>query len=166
VVRIATNASHKPTSKPTVNDRKAAGPDSAATDDEARDVVRFGGQHGVLADKSGPKFQVHRRGGRRSRDKGARGERALASFLQAHGFAAEKISGMYRPGADLSVPILGLDRAVEVKVRSHGFQQLYAWLVERDFLVVRQDRREPLVVVPLRLAIEIARVAERGKATS
>jgi hypothetical protein len=30
-------------------------------------------------------------GGRRSRDKGARAERVLVRFLQAHGFAAERV---------------------------------------------------------------------------
>jgi hypothetical protein len=31
--------------------------------------------------------------------------------LQEQGFAAEKISGMYRPGHDITVPLLGVDRA-------------------------------------------------------
>jgi hypothetical protein len=101
--------------------------------------------------------------GRRSRDKGARGERALVKFLQGHGFAAEKISRMYRRGADVSVPVCGRDLEIEVKCRGNGFGQLYAWLVERDLLVLRADRREPLVVLPLKLAAEIALAAERGK---
>jgi Holliday junction resolvase len=47
--------------------------------------------------------------GRRSRNKGMRGERALVRFFQSHGLAAGKISGMYRPGADLSLPLLGVE---------------------------------------------------------
>ena len=35
--------------------------------------------------------------GRRSRDKGARTERAIAKVLQANGFAAAKISRVYQP---------------------------------------------------------------------
>jgi hypothetical protein len=101
--------------------------------------------------------------GRRSRDKGARGERALVKFLQGHGLAAEKISRMYRRGADVSVPLLGLDREVEVKCRANGFRELYAWLEGRDFLVIRADRNQPLVIVPLKLAAEIAVAAERGR---
>jgi hypothetical protein len=50
----------------------------------------------------------------------------------------------------------------EVKVRAHGFGQLYAWLDGREILIVRQDRCEPLVVLPLRLAAEIAGYAERS----
>jgi len=57
-------------------------------------------------------------GGRYSRDKGNRVERAIVRLLQAQGFAAEKVSRMYRPGADISVPLLGIDRDVEVKCRS------------------------------------------------
>jgi hypothetical protein len=52
--------------------------------------------------------------GRRSRDKGNRTERAIVRVLQAHGLAATKISGMYKPGADISMPLLVTDRAVEV----------------------------------------------------
>ena len=50
----------------------------------------------------------------------------------------------------------GVDRVVEVKVRAKGFAQLYAWLVNRDILIVRADRSEPLVILPLKLAAEIA----------
>jgi Holliday junction resolvase len=99
--------------------------------------------------------------GRHSRNKGSRAELALVKFLQAEGFAAEKLSRMYRPGPDLSVPLLGRDLAVEVKIRSDGFRELYRWLDGgADLLIVRADRCEPLVVIPLRLAAEIALAAE------
>jgi Holliday junction resolvase len=97
--------------------------------------------------------------GRRSRDKGNRTERAIVRVLQAHGLAATKISGMYKPGADISMQILGSDRAVEVKCRAAGFQQLYDWLHQRDVLIVKSDHQEPLVVVRLSLAAEIAKRA-------
>jgi len=100
---------------------------------------------------------------RRSRDKGQRAERLVVRLPQDQGIAAEKISGMYMPGADISVPLLGRDLAVESKVRANGFRELYAWLQGRDILVVHADRREPLVVLPMRLAIEIARAAEGRK---
>jgi hypothetical protein len=58
------------------------------------------------------------RGGRRSRDKGNRAERALVHLLQAAGFAAERIplsgSAGGRFTGDITVPLLGLDRRVEV----------------------------------------------------
>jgi Holliday junction resolvase len=64
-------------------------------------------------------------GGRASRDKGNRGERALVRFLQGHGFAAERIplSGSMRGrfGGDVSLPLLGVDRRLEVKCRADEF---------------------------------------------
>ena len=106
-------------------------------------------------------------GGRASRQKGNRTERALVHVLQEHGFAAERVplSGAARGrfGGDLSVPLLGVDRRVEVKCRGTGFRQLYAWLDVADFLIVRSDRSEPLVVIPFRLAVEIAKAAEHSR---
>ena len=106
-------------------------------------------------------------GGRSPRQKGNRSERALVRYLQDRGFAAERVplsgsaGGKY--AGDLSVPVLGIDRRVEVKVRGNGFRELYSWLVDRDFLIVRADRAEPLVVIPLRLATEIALIAEKQR---
>ena len=106
-------------------------------------------------------------GGRASRQKGNRAERALVRALQDKGFAAERVPLSGSAGGkycgDLTVPILGRDHVVEVKVRATGFLQLYAWLDGRDMLVVRADRKEPLVIVPLALAIAIATAAERNK---
>jgi Holliday junction resolvase len=100
---------------------------------------------------------------KRSRDKGARTERAIVRLLQERGFAAEKVSGMYKPGSDLSVSLLGADRRVEVKCRGNGFRELYHWLNGADFLIVKADRLEPLVVIPFRLAIEIAKAAQNSR---
>jgi hypothetical protein len=113
-------------------------------------------------------LEVVRQGGRRPRDKGSRAERALVRVLQGRGFAAERVplsgSAGGRFAGDITVPLLGVDRCVEVKVRGTGFGQLYNWLEGRDLLVARADRREPLVILPLRLAVEIAQAADRGKA--
>lgn len=106
-------------------------------------------------------------GGRASRDKGNRAERALVKFLQDRGFAAERVPLSGSAGGsyvgDLTIPLLGLDRVVEVKVRGRGFGQLYDWLAGRDMLIVRADRSEPLIVLPLKLAAEIAAKAEAGR---
>jgi hypothetical protein len=98
-----------------------------------------------------------------SRRKGARAERRLVALLREAGFAAEKCSraGYSRP--DLTVPLLGADRRVEVKVRGDGFRELYKWLAGADLLVVKSDRRDLLVVLPFRLAIEVAKAAEQTK---
>ena len=55
-------------------------------------------------------------GGRASRQKGNRTERAIARLLQERGFAAEKISRTGYAGSDISVPLLGVDRTVEVEM--------------------------------------------------
>ena len=107
-------------------------------------------------------------GGRSPRAKGNRAERAIVAVLQHAGFAAERVplSGAARGrfGGDVSVPLLGIDRRVEVKVRGNGFREIYQWLNGAELLVVRADRCEPLVVVPLRLATEVAALAERAHA--
>jgi Holliday junction resolvase len=107
--------------------------------------------------------------GRKSRDKGNRVERAIVAALQGHGFAAERVplSGAARGrfGGDVSVPLLGVDRRIEVKARRDGFAELYKWLGDHDFLIVKRDRSEPLVVLRLSEAARIAAIAEqRGKA--
>lgn len=126
----------------------------------------------LYAQRNAPAFksqqpEPRKSGGRASRQKGNRAERALVRALQERGFAAERVPLSGSAGGkycgDFTVPILGRDRVVEVKVRATGFAQLYSWLAGRDVLVVRADRREPLVVLPLALAIEVATAAERKK---
>jgi hypothetical protein len=95
--------------------------------------------------------------GRASRDKGNRAERAIVNLLS--GFKAERVPFSGSAGGsylgDLTVPIAGVSRVVEVKVRAKGFRQLYDWLINRDILIVMADRCEPLVVLPLALAADI-----------
>jgi hypothetical protein len=49
-----------------------------------------------------------------------------------------------------------------VKARAGGFRELYTWLEDRDVLIVTADRQEPLVVVRLSLAAEIAKQRVAG----
>ena len=94
--------------------------------------------------------------GRRSRDKGARLERAIVHALQAGGFAAERVplSGTAggRYSGDIVLPLMGRDLCLEVKARADGFRELYSWLDKRDVLIVKADHQEPLVIVRLSLA--------------
>jgi len=106
--------------------------------------------------------------GRRSRSKGLRGERAIVHMLQERGRAAERVplsgaaGGRYT--GDISVPVLGVDRILEVKVRANGFRELYGWLADNYALVVKADRQRPLLVIPLDLAVDVLDVAEGRKA--
>jgi hypothetical protein len=101
---------------------------------------------------------------RKSRDKGNRVERAIVAALRRHGFAAERVplSGAARGrfGGGLFVPLLGVDRWVEVKARRHGFAEFYRWLVKHDLLILKRDRSEPLVVLWLSEAARIAAPAQ------
>jgi Holliday junction resolvase len=97
--------------------------------------------------------------GRFSRSKGLRAERNIVALLQNAGFAAERVplSGAARGrfGGDISVPLLGTDRRIEVKCRANGWPRFYAWLDNADFLVLKADRREPLVVLRMSEAVRL-----------
>jgi Holliday junction resolvase len=99
--------------------------------------------------------------GRQSRSKGARTERSIVNALKASGIAAVRVplSGAVggRFAGDIVLPLLSRDLCVEVKARAEGFRKLYSWLDRRDVLIVKADRREPLVVVRLSLAAEVAK---------
>jgi hypothetical protein len=109
------------------------------------------------------------RGGRASRDKGNRTERAIVRLLQERGLAGERVplSGAARGrfGGDISVPALGRDLRGEAKCRGDGggFKSLYDWIEGRDFLVIRADRKPMLVVARLELAADMIAAAERAK---
>jgi len=111
--------------------------------------------------------QENKRGGRASRDKGNRLERAVVRLLQDRGLGAERIplsgsaDGSF--SGDVTPPLIGRDLTIECKSRAKGFIKLYAWLEGRDALIIKADRRDALVVLPLRLAVEIASAAEWRK---
>jgi hypothetical protein len=46
---------------------------------------------------------------------------------------------------------------LEVKCRGEGFRKLYSWLSQRDVLIVKANRQEPLVVLRLSLAAEFVK---------
>jgi Holliday junction resolvase len=111
--------------------------------------------------------QGKKRGGRASRQKGNRLERGIVRLLQGHGLGAERIPLSGSAGGsfsgDVTAPLIGRDLTIECKSRANGFLKLYAWLEGRDVLIVKADRRDALVILPLRLAAEIAITAERRK---
>jgi hypothetical protein len=58
------------------------------------------------------------------------------------------------------VPLLGIDRKVECKVRADGFAQIYRWIDGNFAFVIKRDRDTPLVVTRLIDGLEVAKVAE------
>ena len=84
----------------------------------------------------------------RSKQKGDRDERGLIVRLAEHGVSAHRVplSGAVE-GYEGDV-IIEDKYVVECKVRARGFQQIYGWLEKHvDFLTIRQDRAERLVVM-------------------
>jgi len=102
-------------------------------------------------------------GGKHSRNKGARIEREIVRLLQDKGFGAEKVSRMYGPDEDVSVPFLGVDRTIEVKARANGFKTIYDWLGSNFALVIKADRQRPLLIIDLEEAAAIAILAEKAR---
>jgi Holliday junction resolvase len=95
--------------------------------------------------------------GRAPRRKGDRVERAVLADLKAAGLAVKRVplsgSAAGYPG-DLSVRLGGRDRCVEVKARA-DFKTLYGWLEDRDALILKADRKAPLVVLRLSDVLEL-----------
>lgn len=81
--------------------------------------------------------------GKSQRDKGARAERELAKLLGGERVPLSGAAGGSYKG-DVVVPYLGTG---ECKARKNGFKQLYDWLTDRDFLALKADRKEWLVVL-------------------
>jgi hypothetical protein len=132
-------------------------PGGSAAQAQSQNIIRTDSLTVTASD-----VQAHHRSarGRRNRRRGADEERAITRQLQEAGVAAEKVSRSWKPGPDLSVPLLGRDLDVEVKIRGDAFKTLYGWLVDRDALILRANRERPLVVVRLDLAIEVMKKAE------
>jgi hypothetical protein len=103
-------------------------------------------------------------GGKASRDKGNRTERMVVHALQDAGFAGERIPLSGAAGGsfcgDVTFPLLGFDRKLEVKCRADGFRELYQWLEGNDALVLKADRKEPLVVLRGKQALLYAKKLE------
>ena len=109
-------------------------------------------------------------GGRSPKRKGTRVERELVNELVALGLPCFRVPLSGAAGGqwsgDIHVPLLGRVLRAEVKSRGDGFKQLYAWLAGFDLLIVKADRRDPLVVLPLALVVELMLAAERGSRVS
>ena len=92
--------------------------------------------------------------GKSQRNKGYRGEYNLVRKLREAGLEVERVplSGAtnFKKG-DIVVE----DLTGEVKLRKNGFKMLYDWLEGNDFLAVKADRKEYLVVIPLELFIKL-----------
>lgn len=87
-----------------------------------------------------------------SRDKGARVEREIVNTLEEMGIPAERVPLSGSAGGSYTGDVIVLHKfKAEVKARKSGtgFALIYKWLADNDMLIVKQDRQEPLVIMPL-----------------
>jgi hypothetical protein len=145
----------------------AAKPAPAATGNGLQ-IDQLGGSINLANNQSQSEKQDNPKSrGPRFRRKGYREERRLVVTAQENGFDAVRVplsgSAGGRFCGDILFPLLGRELVVESKIRGHGFRQLYQWLENRDVLVVRAGRRQSLVVIPMKLALKIAKAAARGR---
>lgn len=90
--------------------------------------------------------------GRKSRDKGALGERDVVNVLRGWGVPAIRTAplqagmGRTKGAADVSIPTLGFE--VEVKRRATGWKTIYDDLATADMMTIRADNKALLFVVP------------------
>jgi hypothetical protein len=96
---------------------------------------------------------------RRSRSKDVLTERSIVHALNASGIAAVRVPLSVAVGgwfaSDIVARLLGRDFCVN---RTDGFCELNSGLNQREILIVKADRQEPLVVVRLSLAAAIAKM--------
>lgn len=99
--------------------------------------------------------------GNRSRVKGRRVEREVTNTFLDAGLHAEKLSWAYKSGADLALMLLNRKRLIEVKSRGDGFKRFYEALKTSDLLILDDGEREPLIAMPLQLALEVFTIANK-----
>ncbi|MEM4546832.1 MAG: hypothetical protein QW328_08755 [Nitrososphaerota archaeon] len=92
--------------------------------------------------------------GKKSRNKGYRGEHELVCLLKRAGINAVRVplSG----ATEFAKGDVIVERKVcEVKLRHDGFRELYKWLEEKDWLFLKADRKPYLVVMKIDDLIEL-----------
>jgi len=98
--------------------------------------------------------------GKHSPAKGKRLEQQVTRMLRNAGLDAQRVprsgqaGGRFANDVRFTAPGFG-DLSVECKAQADGFKQLYGWLEDADTLVVKADRQEPLLVLPLGLVIAL-----------
>jgi hypothetical protein len=103
-------------------------------------------------------------GGRSPKQKGNRVERELARLLCELGLPCVRvplsgaIGGIW--SGDIQLELRGHTRKIQVKARRE-FRTLHQWLSGADLLLLKADRCDPLVVMPVHLFVELATTATK-----
>jgi len=103
--------------------------------------------------------------GKRSRNKGVAAEREIVNLLRQHGHKAQRTAPLQaadgtESGADV---LLDDTYRIEVKRRRDGFSSLYKWLESADFLFLRADRKQYVVVMPVEMFLDLYAAAKEDK---
>ena len=87
--------------------------------------------------------------GKRSVRKGKRVEYQVRNAFREMGLECFRVpSSGNAEGFEGDLILEGIFR-VEVKARKNGFSKLYRWLEDREVLVIKADRKPPLVVMSI-----------------
>lgn len=94
--------------------------------------------------------------GKSQRDKGGRREREVVNFWRALGFKSARVplSGAAGGAGDVDLYAFGPDDAPFIgKARGNGggFKTITGWLAANDFLVLHEDNKPRLYVLPERV---------------
>lgn len=103
--------------------------------------------------------------GKKSKDKGYRGERYFVDMLNKGNVSAKRVplSGALKelPG-DVIIDWMNERADFEAKWRANGFREIYKWLKPRKGLFIKADRQEGLVVLRISDFIQLLSTANAG----
>ena len=105
--------------------------------------------------------------GKAARQKGDRTERLAVDILKSYGLEARRIplsGAMEGFKGDFEVHIGKQTLIAECKCRGAGFTTLYKWLGDHDALVLKADRQDPLITMPLRAFAKLVGELNQSKA--
>ena len=95
--------------------------------------------------------------GKKSKRKGYRIEHEIEGILRDEGIIAKRIplSGASWLKGDIFIELFNKGYVGEVKSRSEGFKEIYKWLSDKDFLFLRADRKDFLIVMNIKTFLEL-----------
>jgi hypothetical protein len=103
-------------------------------------------------------------GGRAPARKGTRVERELVNLLIELGLPCSRVPLSGALGGawsgDIDLELRGRIAKIQIKARRQ-FDTLHEWLRSNDFLILKADRCDPLMVMPLELFAELAIAAQK-----
>lgn len=104
--------------------------------------------------------------GKKSRDKGNRVERLIVAKMREHGFDAQRVplsgAALGSFAGDIAVTVCRENWRGEVKASARRFGLIYSHLGEHQFLVVKADHKDPLIVMRLSDAARIGAIAQKA----